>query len=400
MKKLLFVLTVWFSALISICYANEKPVVLIIGTRPEAIKMLPVYKALKQAQISTLICSTGQHAELLDSVFTLFDVKPDFDLKIMKPGQDLFYITETVLAKTKELFLKLNPALVIVQGDTTSAMAAAMSAFYLKIPLAHVEAGLRTGNMLAPFPEEMNRRVISLLASYHFAHTKMAASQLISENIAADRIFCTGNTVVDALYSIRDKIQNGEIDPSPLLKSTVTIQKNQGHRILLLTTHRRESFDGGILQILSAVKEALIRHPELYVIYPWHPNPAIQSIIKEIELEKIPNLFMVPPVSYQDMVYLISSVDGVLTDSGGIQEEGVSLNKPVLILRNETDRPEGLSSTAVLVGTNKARILQEIELLIQKNFMSSGDASVYGDGHASEYIAEIIKSHVYSDTLP
>jgi len=370
----------------------KRPVILIIGTRPEAIKMIPVYQALQKENIPTILCSTGQHTELLDSAFSLFEVVPDFDLKIMEPEQSLFHITKAVLEKTEKLFKELTPSLVVVQGDTTSAMAAALAAFYLQIPVAHVEAGLRSGNIKEPFPEELNRKMISLLASYHFAPTEHSASKLLEEGIEKKRIFCTGNTVVDALIEVQKKIRTGKLSPSFFLKEEINRHQKLGNRTLLLTAHRRESLNGGLQNIFSGVKAALERYPNLHIIYASYPNPIIQKIIKETNLASLPNISIFSALPYPDMVYLLSHVDGVATDSGGIQEEAVSLSKPVLVLRNEIDRPEGLLGGAILVGTDPDMILQEIEKFMEKDLMISKIQPIYGDGHSSERVAKIIKN--------
>jgi UDP-N-acetylglucosamine 2-epimerase (non-hydrolysing) len=358
--------------------------------------MLPIYLELKKQEVPTLLCSTGQHAELLDDVFQLFGVKPDFSFQIMKPDQDLFYITETVLEKSKELLQKVHPALVLVQGDTTSAMAAALASFYLKIPVAHVEAGLRTGKLDCPFPEELNRRMITLVSSVHFAPTAHASAQLAKEGVSLTRIFCTGNTVVDALYLFLDKMGKKELLPSPKLLESVEKQKSQGHKILLLTAHRRESFDRGLASIFSAIKKALELSPNLHVIYPVHPNPTIQKILKSVKLSTSPNIEILPPLSYQDLVYLLNEADVVATDSGGIQEEAASLNKPTLVLRNETDRPEGLREGLLsLVGTDESKILSSILLALKEPVTGQmRQESPYGDGTAARRIVSVIKKMV------
>jgi len=372
--------------------SSSRPVLLIIGTRPDTIKLIPLYLALKKRKIKTLLCSTGQHAELLSDLLPLFQVKPDFDFKIMKSNQDLFDTTQAVMEKAKKLFLKVRPRLVVVQGDTASAMSAALAAFYLQIPLAHVEAGLRTDNILRPFPEEMNRRVITLLASYHFAPTAHAASHLLKEKIPETAIFCTGNTVIDALYLIQRKLIDNQLYPSPELTARIVSLKKANQKILLLTAHRRESFDGGLKSIFLAIQTALKKNPNLHVIFPLHPNPAIKKILKETRLLQMPNMEIIDPLPYQDLVYLIHSVDGIATDSGGLQEEGVSLNKPVVVLREETDRPEGIKAgLAVLAGTDQGRIVTAIARMTQNKKKRRSTISPYGDGHSGEKIAHIIE---------
>lgn len=372
--------------------ASAGPIVVVVGTRPEAIKMVPVYNALKAAQIPTVLCSTGQHSSMLDEIFSLFNLQPDFDFKIMKPGQDLFHITNAVLCEAKKVFSEIKPSLVIVQGDTSSAFAAALAAFYLKIPVAHVEAGLRTHDIYAPFPEEMNRQILSRLATLHFAPTDLARQRLLEEGVKNEQIFCTGNTVIDALYGVRDLLVEKKIAPTQALVKQIENLKKSGKKIVLLTAHRRESFGEGLEHIFSAMKTALQHHPDLAVIYPMHPNPAIKVALQKVALDTSANLILMPPVSYHDMVYLLTQVDGVATDSGGIQEEAVSLQNPTLVLRNETDRPEGLKDgLALLVGTEEKRVLEGMEVILQASTSKLKDyISPYGDGCASQRIADII----------
>lgn len=398
-KNYIFLITSFlflFSSLPIFALATEstRPVLLIVGTRPEAIKMIPVYQALKDENIPTLLCSTGQHQDLLEDIFKLFKVIPDFDFKIMKENQDLFDITEKILINTKKLFKQVNPSLVVVQGDTTSAMTAALSAFYLKIPIAHIEAGLRTENIDRPFPEEMNRRVITLISSYHFAPTKIAVSNLLKEGIKKESIFLTGNTVIDALLSISEQIQNKQILPSKEIISMVNKYHSDNYKIILLTVHRRESFKTGLRDIFTSVKEALQKKPKLFIIYPIHPNPILQKAVEETKLNIMPNIKILPALPYQDMTYILNSVDGILTDSGGVQEEAIGLNKPVLVLRNETGRKEILQSDMCqLVGTNKEKIIAGIDKICTKNFNKHLTFnSIYGDGVASKKIAHIIKN--------
>lgn len=374
------------------------PVVLVIGTRPEAIKMIPLYQALKAAQIPALLCSTGQHAHLIDDLYKLFDVTPDIDLKIMKPGQDLFYITTSVLETMKRVLEQLNPALVVVQGDTTTAMASAMTAFYLKIPVAHVEAGLRSGNIYGPFPEEFNRKCISTLATYHFAPTHTAVRQLHAEQVDPLSIFYTGNTVVDALHRVLASIHTrGKLISSSLVE-LVDTQRAQGRTVVLLTAHRRESFDGGLDRIFNALRKIIAQHPHLCVIYPVHPNPCITQALERAQLDKTEQIKLMKPLAYHELLYVLDVADGVATDSGGITEEAISLSKPVLILRNETDRPEGLTTgQARLVGTQEEKIIDGFAwMLTQQKRASPHEVSPYGDGHACERIVQIIQERVYN----
>lgn len=388
MKRLLLFFILIFGAL----QANEKPVVLMVGTRPEAIKMIPLYQALKNANVPTLLCSTGQHRELLDEVMNFYGVEPDCDFHLMKPGQDLFHITENAMKKAREFFDQVKPSLVVVQGDTTSAMSSALAAFYLKIPVAHLEAGLRSHNLQRPFPEELNRRVISLCASLHFAPTEHSAELLRSEGFPDEAITITGNTVVDALYGIVERVESGLIAPNWDVVGKISEQKKLGKKIMLLTAHRRESFDGGIEEIFKAVKRAMIEDPNLFVFYPRHPNPAITKALTSVHLDEMPGIHITSSIPYQDLVYVMNACDLIATDSGGIQEEGVSLGKPTFVLRNETDRPEGLKhGTAVLVGTDQEKIFKSIQSVKKTTTGNEKHPSPYGDGHAAEKCVAKIK---------
>jgi UDP-N-acetylglucosamine 2-epimerase (non-hydrolysing) len=369
-----------------------QPILLMIGTRPEAIKMAPVYQALKAEGFPTLLCSSGQHEELLNEVLELFEIKQDFAFKIMKPGQDLFHITQSVLEQSKELFQKLHPCMVIVQGDTTTAMAAALAAFYLKIPIAHVEAGLRSGNRDRPFPEEINRKMMALLSSYHFAPTQRAKNALLKEGISEDFVYCTGNTVVDALFAIQQKLKTRQLVPTEEIRSFIEQQQNEHRKTILLTAHRRESFDSGLHHIFSAVKSALEKFPELSVIYPIHPNPAIETVLKNIHLDQSPRIKITKPLAYKDLVWLLGSVDGVATDSGGIQEEAFCMKKFTLVLREETDRPETIENgMGFLVGTNEEKITAGIGHVLAHSDLPISNHIIYGDGRAAWRIAQILK---------
>jgi UDP-N-acetylglucosamine 2-epimerase (non-hydrolysing) len=400
MRYLFFI----FMVVCQMLTAQEAPVVFVIGTRPEAIKVIPAYQALKKAGIPSLICSTGQHKELVNDLYTLFEVTPDIELNIMKPGQSPAYVTEAVLRELQGYFQSVKPSLVVVQGDTCSAFAAALSAYYSKIPVGHIEAGLRTHDMYAPFPEEIHRQLISRIASLHFAPTDFAAKKLKNEGIPADAIFVTGNTVVDALYAIEDKLAAGQISPSNEIKLAVDKFKTEGKTIFLLTAHRRESFEGGLKRIMSTVRDYLFSHPNVAVLFPVHPNPAIAAVLQEVFVEDSDNLKFLNPVPYHDLVYLLSEVDGVLTDSGGIQEEAVSLQRPTLVLRNETDRPEAIQrGLAVLVGTDPAKIVSGMDKILASRDVKQKEAknSPYGDGQASQKIAAIIGGFLdKKSTLP
>lgn len=373
---------------------TESPVLLIIGTRPEGIKMAPVYHALVRAGIPTIVCSTMQHDQLLTEVLELFNIIPDSALKIMRPKQDLFYLTQSVLQKTKELFIKEKPCMVLVQGDTTSSMAAALAAFYLRIPVGHIEAGLRTDDIHTPFPEEMNRRVISMVSKYHFAPTPTAVGNLLAHGVHRDQIFCTGNTVVDALHIVREQIASKQILIRDDIKNSIAYARNKGHQIGLLTLHRRESFNGPIETILKTIKEWIQNHPDTTWFYPYHPNPHVVETIQAVGLADMPNLYLCEPVAYKELVYILDAAHFVLTDSGGIQEEAVSLGKPVLVLRDKTERMEGvLAGAARVVGSDPLAIIEGLEWA--QNYhdeVRNIITDIYGDGHAAEKIVAFIQA--------
>lgn len=371
-----------------------RPVLLVVGTRPEGIKMMPLYLALKKEGIPTVLCSTSQHDQLLTEVFEVFQVKPDYELKIMKPGQDLFYITSAVLDRIKDVYAQVDPSLVVVQGDTTTVMAASLAAFYSKIPIAHIEAGLRTGDRQAPYPEEVNREIIGLLASYHFAPTATSMANLLQEGKPRTSVFCTGNTVVDALLFIEQKIMSGAIKPHIDLEKAVAGCALSGQKKILLTAHRRESFDGGITRILKTVKKVAQERPDLFFFYPYHPNPAIKQAIQEVDLQQTDNIFLTEPLNYKDLVYLLLSVDMVATDSGGIQEEAVSLGKPVAVLREKSERMEGVwEGLATLVGTDEKKLYDA--LMMCSSFSKyAAKKNIYGDGYAALKIVRILQQHI------
>ena len=371
----------------------KKPILLVVGTRAEAIKLIPVYLALQQAKVYSLLCTTFQHSQLSEQVFDVFNIVPDFNLNVMIQNQDLFYLQNTILHKTRDLYLKTNPALILVHGDTTTTMASAMSAFYLNIPIGHVEAGLRTGNMRAPFPEEMNRKVVGQIATYHFAPTAFSAANLLSEGIKRENVFCTGNTVVDALFWMRDKINSGQIEIDKKIIFHIQKCKKQKRKMILLTAHRRESFGGGLLRIFKTIKKFAQKHPDAFVFYPVHPNPNVLKVIKESKIDEIENIFMMKPILYKDLIYLLMNVDWVTTDSGGIQEEAVSLGKRVLVLRDITERWEGVwDGSEELVGTNPELILNSLEKFYAMPNLSFPKSSVYGDGNSCKRIVSIIKT--------
>lgn len=370
----------------------QHPIIVMIGTRPEGIKMLPIYFALKKNNLPVLICSSTQHTSLLDEVFELFKVKPDFELSIMQHDQDLFHITTAVLERTKQLFKTVNPSLVLVQGDTTTTMAAALSAFYLKIPIGHVEAGLRTYDSYNPYPEEANRRMVASVSNFHFAPTPQATAHLFAEGINHDEIFCTGNTVVDALRIMRQKIAENEIKIDQNICSLINRCKQEQKKIVLVTAHRRESFNGGIDSILQSVHYLASTNPDIFFVYPYHPNPAIKKVLETVKLQELNNVYVSTPLAYKELIYILMHADLVATDSGGIQEEAISLGKHVLVLREKTERMEGIwAGYAKLVGTNKKNIISNFQEMINTTCIKR-PSTIYGDGYAADTIVEIIKT--------
>jgi UDP-N-acetylglucosamine 2-epimerase (non-hydrolysing) len=368
------------------------PVMLVVGTRPEGIKMMPIYYALKKASIPVFLCSTTQHSELLSEVFDLFNVQPDKELGVMQKGQDLFHITAQVLTSMKVLLEKVKPSLVLVHGDTTTTMTAALSAFYKQIPVGHVEAGLRTGDMNSPYPEEFNRASLSLFSEYHFAPTPAAAANLLAEGKPRKTVYYTGNTVVDSLRIIEEKISARIVKIRSDIEQAIAGAQVNGQKKILFTMHRRESFNGGIERILQAVKTFAINNPDVLFLYPYHPNPYVMQAIEKIGLESVENVFLSKPIEYKDLVYLLNEVDCVATDSGGIQEEAVSLGKPVIILREKSERMEGVwEGLATLVGTNAKYFVQQLEMILKENCNVSVRRSLYGDGYAAEKIVRIIE---------
>jgi UDP-N-acetylglucosamine 2-epimerase (non-hydrolysing) len=367
------------------------PVMLVVGTRPEGIKMIPVYFALKKASIPVYLCSTTQHAHLLTEVFDVFDVKPDIELGVMQQGQDLFHVTQQVLEGMRVILERIKPSLVLVHGDTTTTMAAGLSAFYKQIPVGHVEAGLRTGDISSPYPEEFNRVSLGLFAKYHFAPTSAAAANLLAEGKDRDTVFCTGNTVVDALRIIENKIDSGTLKIRSDIEQAVASAQISNQKIVLFTMHRRESFNGGIESMLGALKLFAQENQDVLFIYPYHPNPAVAQALEKVDLSDVENVFLTKPVSYKDLVYLLLHADAVATDSGGIQEEAVSLGKRVLILREKSERMEGVwEGLAWIIGTNPHFFSQKLhEILATKE--SIVRRSIYGDGYAAEKIVRIIE---------
>lgn len=381
-----------------------KTVMLIFGTRPEAIKMCPLVKEFQKHpdQVRTIVCVTGQHREMLDQVLQIFDVTPHYDLNIMKQGQDLYDVTSRVLLGLRDVFQQERPDIVFVHGDTTTSTAAALAAFYQQIPVAHVEAGLRTHNIYSPWPEEMNRQITTRIASYHFAPTPLSRQNLQQENVNNDTISVTGNTVIDALYMVVNKIKNnkelGHQLKNNILNAGYDVNRLNGEKkMVLITGHRRENFGDGFINMCTAIKDLTQKYPNIDFIYPMHLNPNVRKPIHEVfgkDLSNLGNMFFIEPLEYLNFVYLMEKCTIVLTDSGGIQEEAPGLGKPVLVMRDTTERPEAINAgTVKLVGTNYQKIVDHVSLLIDNhdyyNVMSKA-VNPYGDGLACERIVKTI----------
>ncbi|HBA66188.1 MAG TPA: UDP-N-acetylglucosamine 2-epimerase (non-hydrolyzing) [Methylococcaceae bacterium] len=373
-----------------------KKILTVFGTRPEAIKMAPVVLALQQAEgLESLVCVTAQHRQMLDQVLNLFDIKPDYDLDLMAPNQDLFDITSKVLLGLRDVLREAQPDIVLVHGDTTTCFAAGLAAFYQNIKLGHVEAGLRTGNLRAPFPEEANRTLVGRITDYHFAPTQSSKNNLLAEGVPEQNIVVTGNTVIDALLIVRDKVI-GEPDSvwqekfgEPLFKTIC----DSSRKLILITGHRRENFGQGFIDLCNAIKELAQKHPDWDLIYPVHLNPNVQKPVYEI-LDQLDNVYLIAPLDYEPFVWIMNRSDLILTDSGGIQEEGPSLGKPVLVMREVTERPEAVDAgTVLLVGTDKEKIVSGVEkvLLDGEVYARMSKAhNPYGDGHACEKIIQTL----------
>jgi UDP-N-acetylglucosamine 2-epimerase (non-hydrolysing) len=369
----------------------------VFGTRPEAIKMAPVIKELEKEKLINLkVCVTAQHREMLDQVLDFFEIKPDYDLNIMRYNQDLYDITSSILSRIKEILIDFKPDLVLVHGDTTTTFATSLAAFYQKIKVGHIEAGLRTYNLYSPWPEEANRELTGILANYHFAPTYKAKENLLKEGKNPKNVVVTGNTVIDALFLALKKIKENDFLRSKIIESLKReypfIEKEK--KIILVTGHRRENFGKGFLNICNALKEIAIKNPQIDIVYPVHLNPNVQKPVKEI-LSDIDNIYLINPLSYPEFVYLMERAYFIITDSGGIQEEAPSLKKPVLVIRDTTERIEAIEAGIVkLVGTNKERIVKEAQKLIddKKEYEKMAKAiNPYGDGKASERIVKFLK---------
>ena len=380
-----------------------KTVMLVFGTRPEAIKMCPLVKEFQRhpEEFNTIICVTGQHREMLDQVLNIFDVKPDYDLNIMKTGQDLYDVTARVLTGMRDVFKECKPDIVLVHGDTTTSTAAALAAFYQQIPVGHVEAGLRTHDIYSPWPEEMNRQITGRIATYNFSPTPLSERNLLDEK-AQGKVFVTGNTVIDALHAVVDKLtQNIDLadEQRRILKEAGydSSRLNDGKKLVLITGHRRENFGEGFIHMVTAIRDLKNKYPEVDFVYPMHLNPNVRKPIHEVfgeDLSNLGNMFFIEPLQYLEFVYLMSKANIVLTDSGGIQEEAPGLGKPVLVMRDTTERPEALASGTVhLVGTDYDKIMAEVSTLLEDeeayNKMSKA-VNPYGDGKACDRIVRIL----------
>ncbi len=378
----------------------SKRVMTVFGTRPEAIKMAPVALALAaDSNLESIVCITAQHRQMLDQVMRIFDLSAAIDLDLMRPGQDLYDITSRVLLGMRDVLKREKPDLVLVHGDTTTCFAAALAAFYQSIPVGHVEAGLRTGNLLAPFPEEANRSLVGRIAEMHFAPTERARDNLLAENIAPEKIIVTGNTVIDALLIARGKVKTL---PSSAWHSSIgstlceCIEQRRG-RLILITGHRRENFGQGFIDLCNAIRTLALAHPDWLLVYPVHLNPNVQQPVLDI-LSHLPNVHLIEPLEYLPFVWLMDQCDLILTDSGGIQEEGPALGKPVLVMREVTERPEALDAGTVrLVGTDKQRIIGAVELILnnEPEYRSMATArNPFGNGTAAEKILSALKDYL------
>ena len=378
-----------------------KKILIVFRTRPEAIKMAPVIKQLKMEneKWKIKICVTAQHREMLDQVLDIFKIKPDYDLDIMKPNQDLYDITSNILLKMKKVLDDFKPDIVLVHGDTTTTFATTLAAFYQKIDVGHVEAGLRTGNIYSPWPEEANRKLTGALAKYHFAPTNTAKENLLREGIRKENIIVTGNTVIDALFLMLEKIEKDKNLKDKIIKKLNLYFNSQlsilNSQFILVTGHRRENFGEGFLNICNALKEIALNNPDINIIYPVHLNPNVQKPVNKI-LKGIKNIYLIEPLEYPEFVYLMNKSYLILTDSGGIQEEAPSLGKPVLVMRDTTERPEAIKAgTVKLVGTDKEKIINEVEKLLNDKdeyYRISKAYNPYGDGKASKKIVEFLKA--------
>lgn len=381
-----------------------KTLLLVFGTRPEAIKMAPVVKEFQKHkdEFNTLVCVTGQHREMLDQVLRIFNIKPDYDLNIMQKGQDLYDVTSRVLLGMRDVLKEVKPDIVFVHGDTTTSTAAALAAFYQQIPVAHVEAGLRTGNIYSPWPEEMNRQITGRIATYDFSPTPLSKQNLLTEHVDESKITVTGNTVIDALHIVVNRIhQDSQLDTKleeKLLSFGYDVKRlANGKKLVLITGHRRENFGDGFISMCTAIKDLTQKYPDVDFVYPMHLNPNVRKPIHEVfgdDLSHLGNMFFIEPLEYLEFVYLMEKSNIVLTDSGGIQEEAPGLGKPVLVMRDTTERPEALDAgTVKLVGTDYNKIVNEVSTLLDNPMeyeRMSHAVNPYGDGKAASRIVEKI----------
>ena len=379
-----------------------KKIMLVFGTRPEAIKMCPLVKELQKHQdiFETIVCVTGQHREMLDQVLGIFDVKPDYDLNIMKQGQDLTDVTSRVLTGLRDVFRECHPDIVLVHGDTTTSTAGALAAFYAQIPVGHVEAGLRTHNIYSPWPEEMNRQITGRISTYNFSPTPLAEQNLRKENVHGN-IYVTGNTVIDALQMVVNRLKTDDKlrseQDNVLMDAGYDISRiGNNRKLVLITGHRRENFGEGFIRMVTAMKDLSEKYPEVDFVYPMHLNPNVRKPIHAVFGEELtrPNFFFIEPLQYLEFVHLMSQAYIVLTDSGGIQEEAPGLGKPVLVMRDTTERPEALESGTVhLVGSDYDKIMNEVSVLLDDEFAyrkMSQAVNPYGDGKACKRIVKIL----------
>lgn len=379
----------------------EKKILVVIGTRPEAVKMAPLIKSLQDntSSFNVKVCVTAQHRQMLDQVLDMFNIHPDYDLNIMKPNQDLFDITSNVLLGLRNILNDFEPDVVLVHGDTTTTLTASLAAYYKRISVGHVEAGLRTGNIYSPWPEEINRKIAGSIARFHFAPTERAKNNLLREGVSESSIYITGNTVIDALLFMSDKI-NSTVEMKNKIIENISkkgFNINSERRIILVTGHRRENFGQGFIEICQALKQIALLHSDVDIIYPVHLNPNVKNIVSDT-LKDISNIYLLDPLEYDTFILLLSKCHIVLTDSGGVQEEAPSFGKPVLVMRDITERPEAIDAGCVkLVGTNKEKIIKEIGNLLDNSeeyLKMSKVVNPYGDGKSSDRIIQILINNI------
>jgi UDP-N-acetylglucosamine 2-epimerase (non-hydrolysing) len=376
-------------------------ILIVFGTRPEAIKMAPLVKEFGKYKkdFKVRVCVTAQHRSMLDQVLSIFNIKVHYDLNIMKPNQDLYDITSSVLLKMRDVIRGFKPDIVFVHGDTTTTSATSLSAFYEKIPVAHIEAGLRTGNIYSPWPEEMNRKLTGAITRYHFSPTATSRQNLLNENVPKKNIYVTGNTVIDALLMIVDRLKKDNKLSFQIEKEIIEkgYDINRNRRLILVTGHRRENFGEGFISICKALKDIALKYKDIDILYPVHLNPNVQKPVYSI-LSKISNIFLIEPIDYLPFVYLMNKASIIITDSGGIQEEAPSLGKPVLVMRNTTERPEAVTSgTVKLVGTDRKKIVKETSKLLDNKSIylrMSKAHNPYGDGKACKRILKLLKKEI------